>query len=428
MIPIKRILLLIAISSILLSIVTGLLGQLQIAFFSGRIVIPQAITKIGLLGSLSLLLLYGKFQVRHNNFVILWWLFTIYLLVHSLVISGTSEFTLNSLFFSYNAYYFYFLLIPFYIMVEKNVTDKVLVQSLLLLFIPLSLLGIAQYEFRQPFVPTESVDGKFIVFSSVFFGSVRAFSLFTSGLEFGNFLGIMAPLTVILFLKNRGIKKAFWLLMFLLAIWAGYATLTRNIYISIAFASSAAIVINSSIKKNKKNLINWLPVLFGALSWSLTYAANYISNLFGSKQDVLSSLSVQMRLESWSYYSDLWLENGVVTALFGTGIVQNNRFEQFTSILIDNNFLSIGYHIGIIGLTLWILIMWKMWSVMLSRVIQDKTVLSIALTSFYATWISSGIYNINIYIYPLVFILVILSGKSVLNKQNLNDQQNGLAV
>lgn len=411
MIPIKNTLLFIAVTSILLSIITGFLGQLQIAVFSGRVVIPQAITKIGLLGSLILLLFYARFHLKHKNFVILWWFFTAYLLIHSLVISGITELSLSSLFFSYNAYYFYFLLIPFYLMVEKSVKDKVLIRTLFLLFIPLSLLGILQYEWSQPIVPSESADGKFIVFSSVFFGSVRAFSLFTSGLEFGNFLGMMAPLAIILFLKTKGIKKVFWLLMFVLAIWAGYATLTRNIYVSIAFASLAVLVMHYSIKRNKWRLAKWLPVLFGAVSWSLTYAANFISSLFGSSQDVLSALSVQMRLDAWSYYSSLWLDKGVLTALFGTGIVQNNRFEHFTSILIDNNFLSIGYHIGIIGLALWLFIMWKMWKVMLSRVIQDQSVLVMSLTSFFATWISSGIYNINIYIYPLVFILASMSGK-----------------
>lgn len=412
MIPVKKIIVLFIVFSILLAMIPGILPQLQMAIFHDRVIIPQAITKVILVLSLILLMFFTGFKLNDYKIILVWILFFVYLCIHSLIISDTTRFPISSLLFSYNAYYFYLLIIPIYFFVEKTISEKKNIILLMWLFIPLSILGICQFLLNNPILPTESVDNKFMVFAGDFYGNVRAFSLFSSGLEFGNFVNIVTSIAFSYFLNKKGFNKFIWLLPILIGFFASYSTLTRNIYLGTMYSCFSVMVICSAIKRRRYTFAKILPIIFGAFSYYIAVYSLSLAELISGKHDVMKTLSMEMRFNEWSYYTDHWLHQDLLTAFFGTGIIQNQRFEQFSSILIDNNFLAIGYHIGVIGLALWLILMWLMWKFMLKKTVENPTPLSIGLTGFFSTWIALGIFNVTIFIYPLVFILFMMNGKT----------------
>lgn len=418
MISIKKIFSYFVIISIMLAVVTGFLSQVQMALFENQVIIPQATTKVLLVAGIAVLLFVSKFELKaYKKLVIYWWLFILFLLIHFIIISITTKLDLTSILFSYNAYYFYLLIIPLFLFSEKNIEENSILKILIYSFLPLAILGIGQFFFNESIVPVESIDGNFVAFSSIWYGQYRAFSLFTSGVEFGNYINIVLPIMLVLLFERKGIKKVPIILLIILVVVASYATLTRNIYTGSLFTSVSAILILFFLK-NEINFkyLSKLPYLIGFLGYAVLNGSSIINSLVGGDNAILSTTSLVMRQESWKLFSKSWLGNDVLTALFGTGIIQNDKFESFSSILIDNNFLAIGSHIGLIGLVLWILLMIEMWKIMFKETTNNPSALSIGLTSFFSTWISSGIFNVTIFIYPLVFFLFIIK-KTNLNKK-----------
>jgi len=126
--------------------------------------------------------------------------------------------------------------------------------------------------------------------------------------------------------------------------------------------------------------------------------------------------SLYIRLLSWAYYFQLWTGNGLKKLLFGVGLISGSRVFLTEEVVIDNSFLAIAVHIGLVGLLLWLVIMWGFWKWLLDISRIDKNNAAVfAIASYWSTWISGQLFASGLTLYPLLSMMALplyLAGRS----------------
>ena len=379
-------------------LVDAAIAQLEIA--AGRAPVGNALLKIVLL-AIVLLGLLIKPGVRAAGLPIVTWLLCIvYLVVDIPHLISTRGMTFTDVLLSYNTYYMLLLIGPAFIAFRGTISERFVVRSTLLLFAICAAIGIAQFVSGEPIVATESLDGTVMVHSWNFFGQVRAFSLFTSAMGFGIFCALCGALGVALF---RRFPKSGGLLVLVSALVC-YATLTRLCYLVFLCACSYALVLRYG-KNPKRGL--WYPAIYSLLGVA-TVAVGVSSLLAGDSENIQDSGSLVMRLAQWGYYADLLSHTPVNDLLFGIGIVQNEKILPLYPMIIDNIFLGLVLHVGIVGLGLFGTLMVKMWLFLRREAISTGTAFAIAAASLWATLACAGVFNILFSTFGAVFALSLL--------------------
>lgn len=412
-------------------LVDGALPQLQMALMGGRVVIPNIAIKFYLI----LVLMTGFLLHALKKGSIVWprvagiayFLFLAYLVVHFIIMS--EELPSGYLLFSYNGNYFFYIIYP--LTVYLSVSAITVKKWLFFACIPLIAIGMAQFFTNSTIVPTVSQDGFFEVFSWRYYEKVRAFSLFSSGLQYGYFLSLLAPFAIYSMFKGRGAAKITAVLFFLVVSFACYTTYTRNIYIQYTFTVIASVVLLLWHKKPSSRVfsifVRFIPVTFGITSALLVIIAQvYISTHFQDSL-VIKDETLFMRFMAWAQYFELWTGSGLMKLFFGLGLISSARFDFTGDVIIDNSFLAIGVHIGLIGLVLLIAIMWRLWKWLLhvSRRFPDNIGV-FAVTAYWSTWISSGLFNITFNLYPvMVMILMPICHSHMKNMQCRKVREKG---
>lgn len=337
--------------------------------------------------------------------------FLLYLIFHFILFRN--EFSVDYLLFSYNAYYFFVIMLP--LAAHLSLSSESCNRWLFTMSIPLLFIGILQGVLNDPLLPVASSDGYFEVQSWLYYeGKVRSFSLFSSGLNYGQFLSLLGASAACLAINARRRRRRLLFFGFLLVTtFAIYTTLTRNIYIQYAFTVFTALSLAWCTKRRVSVSglrVALLPVLFGIITAVLVFGVQGYLLLFAGDQTLLRDDSLTQRLAQWIYFFPYWTQNGLERLLFGTALIQlgGDRFSVTEDILIDNTFLSIGLHSGLIGLLLWILLMWKIWRWMLLNIdtCPDNSFL-IAITALWATWISSGIFGATMSFYSMLAVVAL---------------------
>ena len=333
-----------------------------------------------------------------------WAAFVTYVLIESAYFVFSMGYSLSFVFFSYNAYYFAILLLPMLFHFRQTLSESAVTRSLLLSFIPLSILGITQNVFGKLLLPTDSPNGYLQVMSWDFFGSVRAFSLFSSPSQFGHFLAIVAGFGCAYYLhQHRRSTRA--IVLTALALAAGYCTLTRATQLEIACTIVTVWMIYR--RPANRRLLSLLPILYGGVGLLAAFVLPvWLLNISG--ENLGSNLSLVERYLQWSQYGPLWLSGGMSNFLFGTGMIQNGRFQASADVVVDNSFLAVGLHIGIIGVLLWLLICWFVWGYMLTQLQSARSPLRVAAAAAFSTWLLTSVFNITIF-YPLPFVIFLIT-------------------
>lgn len=396
---------------LILFITSGIFQQIQIILLKGKIIYPTIALKILIL----IILLYYNFMNReiflYKPILSYWILFFCYLIV-DIIFLLNNELSFTYILFSYNAYYYFYLLIPIFMSLKGKINEEKITQLFLGLFIPLSILGIAQFALSSPILKTESIDGYFKVFSWSFYGKVRAFSMFDSSLSFGNFISFIMGVILFRILNNRANIIVNYLLVLLLLI-SGYATLTRNVYIQLAFTVLSSVLIYYYGVRSKI-LFKIIPIINFIVGTFILMLSTIISG--SSSNGILAGDSLKDRLNEWASINNMWFRN-IDSIFFGTGLIQNDRYSFTSHIIVDNAFLAILLHIGLIGLIIWLALMWKIWIYIVNSVLFNRTQFNFGVASLWATWPISNIFNINLNIYIILFLLMIcIKSKEKYNK------------
>jgi len=400
-------------------IVDGTLPQIQIALFSGRILIPAIILKITLSFVICAALIVRSLSSRKliwpGNINISFFLFICYLAVHLFIF--LEEYPLNYLLLSYNNYYYFIIIFP--LIACLSVNTKTFTKTFIIVSIPILALGFAQYFTSSPVVPVSSSDGSFVVSAWGYYNKVRAFSLFSSGLQFGYFLSLLGALMMFYILKRNGRVRILALLMFTVSTFACYSTLTRNIYIQYFFTVATSILLVLYQKKPSyatTTLLKLIPFLYGLIASLATMVTSIFILPKASTSVYLMDESLYIRLLSWAYYFQLWTGNGLKKLLFGVGLISGSRVFLTEEVVIDNSFLAIAVHIGLVGLLLWLVIMWGFWKWLLDISRIDKNNAAVfAIASYWSTWISGQLFASGLTLYPLLSMMALplyLAGRS----------------
>lgn len=411
----KRYLGYIAVALFFFLFIDGLLPQVQMQLFSGSVPLKNVMVKMVMAVCLAGALLLHAFRAGKvlalKPIMFPYAAFLLYLTVH--LILFRNDFPLDYLLFSYNSYYFFVIMLP--LSAHLSLNSESFNRWLFTLSIPLLFVGILQNVLNDPLLPVTSSDGYFEVLSwSYYEGKVRSFSLFSSGLNYGQFLSLLGASAVCLAINaRRRRRRLLFSGLLLVTTFAIYTTLTRNIYIQYAFTIITALSLAWCAKRRVSVSglrFAILPVLFGIISAVLVFGVQGYLLLVAGDQTLLRDDSLNMRLAQWIYYFPYWTQNGLERLLFGTALIQlgGDRFSVSEDILIDNTFLNIGLHSGLIGLLLWLLLMWKIWRWMLQNLntFPDNSVL-IAITALWSTWISSGIFGATMSFYSMFAMLAL---------------------
>src|SRR5690242_13161563 len=127
-----------------------------------------ALVLVGWLGRM----LFGRNSSVPPSIFRLWLLFSIYLMVEILVLILRFGYPTDYVLFGYNAYYFAILLLPIFFSLQESLNESVMTWALIISFVPLALLGIAQNLSGAPLLPTDSPNEYLKVWSWGFYGSV----------------------------------------------------------------------------------------------------------------------------------------------------------------------------------------------------------------------------------------------------------------
>jgi hypothetical protein len=405
--PIHRILAWLAFALCICALVDGLIPQLQMTLLGGQAPVTSTFTRAAVLAIPMFACLIHP-RIDFANLPMATWLACIGYLIadmpHLLFARGIP---LTDLLLSYGEYYLLLLIGPALFIFKGSVSARIIVRSTAILLVVCATIGIAQYLTGQPILRTESTDGKFEIYSWNFLGDVRAFSLFTSGLSFGLFCALCGALGIGLFRKSRW-KGAF---LFTAAALACFSTLTRVCYLVFFCTSIYALVLTFG-KKSKRGI--WQPILFFALGIA-TILSGLSSSLSGNATNLQDSSSLILRLEEWNYYAGTLSSASPTDALFGLGTTLNKE----NTIPIDNVPLALALHIGIVGLIVFTVLLFKMWLYLRREAIATQHPFVIAAASFWAALPCAGMFNIVLVQLGAVFALAILCDSGFVRLRNI---------
>jgi hypothetical protein len=367
------------------------------------LVVKSVFTLLLLIGGISHMISGRKSGIPRPIFI-LWLSFILYLMVETLVLVLRFGYPADYVLFSFNAYYFAILLVPFFFYRRHALDESILTSTLVVLFVPLALLGIAQTTSGSLILPTESPNQYLQVMSWGFAGAIRAFSLFSSPSTFGHFIALVGALALAYLLEKRG-SATRWSIVVLLALISGYCTLTRATQIEIVCALLTVWMVYH--RKKLGGLVTLCPILYGILGLIVAFVLP-IWLVGVSDSDLFSNLSIMQRYAQWASFGSLWLGGGPATFLFGAGLAQNDRFQAGADVVIDNSFLAVGVHIGFIGLVLWLAISWYIWAYMLEQAKEGLTPIRAASLGTWSVWMFTSMFGVNIFSL-LPFALVVLT-------------------
>ena len=314
---------------------------------------------------------------------------------------GSYTSSVSYMVFGINANYFFFLVgIPVVLM---RVHPQTATWALVIVGVPLSGLGIAQYLLNDPIVFEGMEDLGFAVVAADFFGAQRAYSLFSTALNFGHFLAFLGGLLIHRVARSTGWGRGVWLVLLATVLLAAVGTLTRAIYLEVMMVVASSVILVRADRSRILSLGSWLMLGYAGVGLAVVLAGA----MFGSSgSGIFTNQTLLMRLDEWSHFVALWFSGGIGDVLLGMGTLQSIRFLSSADVLIDNSFVAIGAHSGLLGLLLWIAVMTAWWRWMCERFAAggDNPVL-FAVLVIWTTWLPSASLGITQWLYPMLAVL-----------------------
>lgn len=381
----------------LLSIVNCGLVQFQVWVLSGSALIPGLTAKISLLIPIVTTAMLAPCSRLHGSLRRLYFPMLLSLIASFSIAHSRSELTFSQQVTAFFTNYFFLLLAPLCLLSKPFIDLRRIFRLLVIVWIPLTLLGIAQHFLADPIVPTESADGSLFITSWNFYGSIRAFSLFASGLDFSYFLAIMMPFFLACFVTRRVIRNRILCGAAIGATaLATYSTLTRNAYLFVLQSGLAAIFL---VRSRPIGAAKWFSIpLAGAF---VAVLAIVVAPLMAGNvdRDILQSQSLTERLLHWADAAETWTGQGLSMFLFGDGQSQGVANPEY---IVDNTFLNFAVQSGLAGLLAATTYLYAIWMSLRKVVIQQPSPGAIAICAFFSTWMLSGTFSWSNSVYALV--------------------------
>lgn len=388
------------------SIINGLLPQIQLAIFNGRMPFLMIYLKFMLLG----VLLFAAFSKKLNfskNIAFWWGLFVLYLiadLIFTNLIRGVGAF---DIFFGYNAMYFWLLLIPFADVVRVKISSARIESFVIAISIPIIILGYAQLVTNHAILQTKSLDRRFEVLVYLYYGFVRPFSVFSAPAYYATFVAFVGLLAFSKLLSSKSLLGR--IMLFVYFIFVAIAEYTSYGRAEILAFSLGLLFIfwwkMMGLKAYKYVALLWISLVSSILVIILGVAREFLKDgaLFHNQ-------SLIERLGHWVYWIDEMYHHSD-SLLFGTGIFQNGQISKYGNVVVDNMLIAIALQIGIIGLFISIGYIWSVWRFVARRCAASHADIDRAQLAFLGLWPVFAIFGTGLNIFPVYAFLAILTSQ-----------------
>jgi hypothetical protein len=393
--------------ALLLNFVDAALPQLEIYLLDGRCPIPAGFVKLLIIFLLlmSLIIFRIKFDPDRATFVYIS-LLTAYFAFEIIYLS--QFYAASYVVFSFENYYAYLWLIPLFLMVRPSMPDSFWRVIFPCMAVVLTGIGFLQGYTNTPLVAVSSTDGQFSINSYTFFGLIRAFSLFGNAGAFGNFLCILSAYILFHLLRSRSlILKTLYLLLLGLVAIVTFMTLCRSVYYEFGLTLVSVAFLN----KKSTFILRRLPVIYGLLGVVLAMIIPSLQTLFGRTIfgiPLLDDTTQIMRFTEWQNNWQL-ITSSPGNFIFGTGLIQSRQYGSIYAGSVDNIFLAVLLHAGLIGLSLDMIIMATLWTHCLEIVRRTKDIFPLSCVAVFSTWMILGVFTIQPTSFPLIFIFALVS-------------------
>jgi hypothetical protein len=401
-------------------IVSCALPQIQMVLTGGAVPIAQSVVKIACFGLLILvMMLYGRLDL--SSFPTGMWLAAMAYLVWAFPLlwffQNKSPFQIM---LAYNAYYCPLIFAPAACALKGRLSEGTARRALLIAFAACAVVGWSQYLLQIPVVRTVSNDGNFRIYASMWIQQgqtpfVRGFSVFGTALEYGGFAVVIAAIGIGMCGRPGG-----WRLgvpIYLLAAACCYSTLTRVVFIQLAAATFAALTFTFGRSLRRAM---WQPL--AGLAVGLIIAFSGITRLLSQSKSLSDDSSLEFRLLQWEIYGSQLMRATLMQKLFGLGFCQADKpvfiplkdesYGKASAVLIDNLYLALTMHIGLVGMVVILGLFWAMWRHLRKETVRRPTPLLIGIASFWATFLMTGIFNVQPALYGLWFLIAMMTLRS----------------
>jgi len=396
---------------LLLSMIDGMMPQVEMALFAGHVLIPTVALKWLIIAIAALGVLIKPRLATTIPMIFAWIALVTYLLFEAMNFTLTKNYSLVYVAYSFEATLYFLLLLPLLYAFKETVKEQQVSAVIMWLFVPLVILGIWQGATNHPILPTISVDRYFQVYSWDFYGRVRAFSLFGSASNFGHFLALVAAMSVAAVAQWKGRRKSLAIMGLVLALIATYLTLTRATYVEVLLAVSTATLITFFKWRGFRLSLLW--GIYAGIGLFVAFVAPAIISGLRGTDHLLADASLLIRYEEWAHYGGIWLNHGIATMLFGTGLMQSSRFAITRQVVIDNVWLSLLFQLGLVGFIIVLAFIWRLWKILLDGLkTHPRSILTIGVVSACSTFPFTSIFGITTLDYFLLFMVWLVSRKA----------------
>lgn len=380
------------------SLVNAAIVQLQAYATGGEAFMPAYYAKIALvLLFVAGTLLFDKESVP-KRLLQIWVAYILAVAASFAFVVGFSLLPMDTAITYYMANNLFLLFLPAYYLCAKFLRGIEVDRAILLLVLPLSLLGLAQYLSDNPIVYTDTKEGFLAVQSWLFYGHVRGFSLFASGLDFSFFLALAAGITTVGILRGRVLHGLFCVALLGVVLVATYATFTRLAYIFVA----QTIIFSAYFCVQKRH---------SRFMWALYPVLNLVVSLMAvvglpliMSGGVLRNDSLVMRIDYWQDAVNVITGNGPLVFLFGTGVTQAAANPGY---IVDNMFLNFMVQTGFFGTVTVVLLLSCIWMSLRPGDGRPLGNYAVAVSAFWTTWMFSNFFNTVHLVYILSLMPVI---------------------
>jgi len=388
------------------------LPEVEMLLTQGHCPIPIATIKIACFGLLfGLTLLYGKLDL--SAFPTGMWVVAMFFLALDfpfLLIWQNKP--LGDVLFSYNATFCPLIFAPAACALRGKVPERLSLQIIVLIFSICALVGSAQFIFQVPVVQTASSDGNFRIYASWWMqqgeSTIRAFSIFGSALEYGNFAVIVAGIGIGMCGRPGGWIKG--LPLYLLAAVCCYTTLTRVVFLELVFVTFAALTF--TFGRSLRRVV-WQPIVGLVVGVGIAFSG--LTQIASESKTLYDSGSLSVRLLQWEVFGLELLHSTRWQQLFGLGYceadkpvivpVKDQLRGKAAVALVDNLYLALTLHIGLVGMVIIVALLWAMWRHLRAETIKHPTPMLIGIASFWSTFLLTGMFNVEPALYGFWFLI-----------------------
>lgn len=387
---------------LVLIIIDGAIPQLEMFLSGGRVPIPTLIIKAGLLGLAILSAIIGR-RLKSDLIPIgAWTAFAAYLVLDlpHLMAQHLSIFVVLS---EYYGYYSLVLLLPFVSAMSSKMKTREMTQVLMITFWICAAIGLAQHITNSPLLYTKSSDGAFEVISWTLYGTqlIRIFSLFVYSINFGLFCTFIGAIGLYLYLLER--KSWHGLLIYIISGLCCYYTLTRVVY--LVFLIGTIAVLSLRYGKTAKT-VRYCPLLGLSVGALLAYGG---TSFLDRGEGISNNLSLLQRIAQFAYYWSVYMAGNVWQKFLGLGYVQDSRVNGEETYPIDNLFLALLLHVGLIGLILFLSLFWAIFQRISAAAKNEPSALKVGVCAVWCSFLAISLFDISVAFFPSCVMLLVLA-------------------